>query len=454
MVKQIIRTAAILLLAAVPAMAQTADAEPLTLTEAVRMALDENPAMRAAGAGQSMARARLSQARDTWFPQIQLSGRYTDGDNPVYVFGSLLEQGRFGAEHFDPAFLNNPDKLANYRASLDVRLAIFDQLRRFTANQQARVGVDQAAAQVELARQQLRYGVTQAYYGVLLAEAAKEVADEAVLTAEADVKRIRDSFETGLIVESDSLAAEVQLAEIRQQQIAASGNVAVAHAGLNAALGVDEPSRHVLAGSLTHPDFTVPEAGAAIEVALAERPEVRIARLSERASALGARAAAGQFLPRVDGFASVGASGTELTTDARDSIVGAVVTLNLHDPGRIGRLAEARAAHSYATAERERVESQVRLETIQARERFLAARDRVGVARRAADQAQEAHRIVGDRYHSGLTTITELLRADTARLAARMRMIAAQADYATGYANLLLATGKLDDIATLDSRSN
>ncbi|MHB9001174.1 MAG: TolC family protein [Thermoanaerobaculia bacterium] len=452
--KRILRTAVVFLVAAMPAMAQTPDAPPLTLTEAVRIALDGNPAMRAAGAGQSMAQARLSQARDTWLPQVQLSGRYTDGDNPVYVFGSLLEQGRFGAEHFDPAFLNSPEKLENYRASLDVRLAIFDQLRRYAANKQARVGVDQAEAQVELARQQMRYGVTQAYYGVLLAEAAKEVADEAARTAEAEVKRIRDSFETGLIVQSDYLAAEVQLADIRQQQIAATGNVAVAHAAFNSALGINEPRRHTLAGTLTQASLPVPDESEAIATALAERPEIRIARLTERASELGARAAAGQFLPRLDGFASFGASGTELTTDGSDSIIGAVVTLNIHDPGRIGRLAEARAAQRYANAERERLESQVRLEAVQARERLVAANDRVAVAQRAVDQAQEAYRIVGDRYHSGLTTITELLRADTARLAARMRLIAAQADYATGYANLLLATGKLEDISTLDSRSN
>lgn len=439
--------------AAAPLSAQTGQ-PPLTLAEAVRVALEANPAMRAVDAGEEMARARLNQARSTWLPQIQTSARYTDGDNPVYVFASLLEQGIFGPQHFDPAFLNDPPKLENWRTSLDLRMAVFDQLRRYTMNQQARIGVDAAAAQVEFARQQMRYGVTQAYYGVLLAEAAKQVADEAARAAEAEVKRIRDMHDTGLIVQSDLLAAEVHLAEIRQQQIAASGNVGVAHAALNAALGTGGTERRPLAGALTAADLQPLDEDAAIASALANRADARMARLNERAGQLGVRSAAGQYLPRVDAFASFGASGSDITTDGSDSIIGAVVTLNIHDPGRLGRLAEAKAASRAASAERERLENQVRLEALQARERFLAASQSVRVAETSVDQANEALRIVTDRYHAGLTTITELLRADTAKLMAQMRLVAARADYHTGYANLLLATGQLDDIARLEPQTN
>ena len=70
------------------------------------------------------------------------------------------------------------------------------------------------------------------YYGVLLAQSKVVVADEAIQIARADLKRIRDRFETGLVVRSDLLAAEVQLSEFRQQKIEAIGELAISASGL------------------------------------------------------------------------------------------------------------------------------------------------------------------------------------------------------------------------------
>jgi outer membrane protein TolC len=53
---------------------------------------------------------------------------------------------------------------------------------------------------------------------------------------------------------------------------------------------------------------------------------------------------------------------------------------------------------------------------------------------------------VQDRYHEGLTTITEVLRAETALVRARMNVLAARHDYYIGYANVLLTSGRLTDV--------
>jgi outer membrane protein TolC len=50
---------------------------------------------------------------------------------------------------------------------------------------------------------------------------------------------------------------------------------------------------------------------------------------------------------------------------------------------------------------------------------------------------------VQDRYQAGLTTITEVLRAETTFVRARMSLLAARYDHYIGYANVLLVTGRL-----------
>ena len=64
-------------------------------------------------------------------------------------------------------------------------------------------------------------------------------------------------------------------------------------------------------------------------------------------------------------------------------------------------------------------------------------------ARDAADQAKESLRIVQNRYEAGLTTVTELLRAQTAQLDATTGYLAALQDWQVARAQLERAAGVL-----------
>jgi Outer membrane protein len=86
------------------------------------------------------------------------------------------------------------------------------------------------------------------------------------------------------------------------------------------------------------------------------------------------------------------------------------------------------------------------METVTAWNRENAARQQLDVATTAVGQAEAAARIVQDRYENGLTTITEMLRAQTALVGARLALLAARHQTITGYAELLRSTGGLRDI--------
>jgi outer membrane protein TolC len=418
----------------------------LTLPAAVDIALRTNPLTRAARSSRELADAGLQEARAGRFPILSFNQTTIRGNNPVFVFGSLLEQGRFGAQNFDPRFLNNPDPLTNVRTSLTFRLPLFDQRQTESRVNQARIGQQQADWEREWVEQQLRFEVLRAYYGVLVAGSKKEVADEAVNTAEADVKRIRDLVDTGIVVQSDLLSAEVQLAEFRQQSIQAEGELITAQAALNTVLGVAVSASQKIAGSLAEKTFATGSQAELIQLALERRPDLARATLALKASKEKTRGARGEYLPRVDGFGTYGASGSNLTSGSADYTVGASVTFTLFDAGRSARVNQARAAENRAAAEAERVASQIRFEAVRAYQNFISARERVAVAAKAVDQAKETLRIVQDRYQAGLTTITEVLRAETAFVRARMSMLASRYDHYLGYASVLLASGRLTSV--------
>ena len=418
----------------------------LTLSSAVDKALKNNPLIRMTLSGREIADAQLREARAGWFPLLQFSETFTRGNNPVFVFGSLLEQARFGPQNFQISALNNPDPLSNFRTALNLRQTLFDQLQTYTRVTQARLGQQQADLQKAMVEQQVRFEVIRSYYGILVAHAKKDVAEEAVKMAESDVKRTRDRFQSGLVVESDLLAAEVQLAEFRQQQIDAEGDVAIAYAALNTVLGLPVDTSQKVTGELADKRFEAEKKEELIRLALLHRPDYVRSGYNIQSNKEGVAGAKREYLPRLDLFGNYGMSGKDLSSGSSDYTIGASLTFNIFDAGRSARISKARAAESMATAEQEHLANQIRLEVVRAYQQHVSARERLAVAGQVIDQATETHRIVQNRYREGLTTITEVLRAETALVRSRLNLVAARYDHYVSYAHVLLSVGKLTDI--------
>ena len=107
------------------------------------------------------------------------------GNQPVFVFSSLLAQRQFTAADFALAALNHPDALDNFRAAVTVEQPLFDGVARANITV-ARIGHEMAGANRQVVDHDLAASVTEAYGRVLVAAAARQSADAAVETARAD----------------------------------------------------------------------------------------------------------------------------------------------------------------------------------------------------------------------------------------------------------------------------
>jgi outer membrane protein TolC len=419
----------------------------LSLSRAVEIALNSNPQTRVAQATRQLASSEMEQARAMRFPLVQVTESFTRSNNPVFVFGSLLEQGRFTSSNFELNALNYPHSINNFRTAFTLRLPVFDQRVAATRTKQAALGEEQADQQAELTAQQIRFAVIRSYYGLLLAEARLNVAEEAVENAEADVKRVRDLFESGIVVQSDLLAAEVQLAEFRQEQIEQAGAVHIALAALNTTLDLPLETPHQPSDELVARDFKQEPLDLFLEQALKSRPEYLQATLRSRTTQIAIHGARSEWLPRVDLFVTAGNSSHKLVSGSGDYATGANVTFNVFDAGRKGRIREAQAHREIALAEESQLANEIRLQVVRAFREHHAAREKLVVAAGISTKAAENLRIIQDRYQVGLTTITEVLRSETAVVRARVGILTARHDEYLAYASLLLATGQLRSIS-------
>lgn len=397
-----------------PARAQTR----LTLADAMARARAESPAARAAASAAREAAWRVPQARAGYLPRVDLLETWQRGNHPVFVFSSRLAQRRFGLADFAVDALNRPDPVDNLRTALTVEQTIWDGGLTRLEVERARLGREAAAAGRDRAGQDLALAAAEAYTRVLAADAALGAARAAVEAAEADLARARHRRDAGLATEADVLAVEVHLAEMREGAIRAQADAEIARASLNAAIGAPLDAAFELDAAV--PPETPLDLLALESEAIQARPEARQAALGVSLAANARRAARAAFLPQVGVQGVWEANGASPGGQVASWALGAQVRLNLfRGLADQARLAEAAEAEVREVAERERLEAAIRVEVRAAAARLQAARARAEVARTALAQARESQRIIRDRYESGLSTVTDLLRAAQAVLQAQ-----------------------------------
>jgi len=421
-------------------------APELRLSEAVKTALEKHPALRAAGHQAEAAASGVEQARAGFFPRVDLSEGFSRSDNPVYVFGSLLNQGRFTSADFAVDKLNHPDPITNWRTNLSGSVPLFLGGRTILGYQQAQLGRIAAEQGRLRAEHEVIFGVIRAYSAVLLSREAMATVQAAVRTAEANLAAAESRYEAGLVVASDALAARVRLGRLREEAIAAENHVRLSQAALNEAMGLPLDQAHRLTGQLDLPPALSEQLDALEASARTQRPDYRQVDLEVQRLEKDVLRAKGAILPTMHLMGNYEINNYRFASDGQDSwSVGVVLNLNLFNGGGDrARIVEAQAIHQRAIAQRERVANAIGLEVHDAFLAFQTARERVGVAREAVAQAEESLRIVQDRYDAGLTTIVELLDSEMALTAARTNLSRTLYDATVSQARLDLSLGRLD----------
>ena len=191
-----------------PAAAQT----PLSLTDALARARAHNPDAGSSAAAEREAEQRVTQARAGYWPRVDVAESWQRGNQPVFVFGSLLAQRQFTAADFALGALNHPDAIDNFRAAVTVEQSLFDGATGANVTV-AGIGHEVATAARRMVDHDLAASVTDAYGRVLAAVGARQSADAVVETARADRENRR-----GRTHAIDRLGSS-DLTEIRHQSV-------------------------------------------------------------------------------------------------------------------------------------------------------------------------------------------------------------------------------------------
>jgi TolC family type I secretion outer membrane protein len=417
----------------------------LGMPDAIRAAVVNNPAVLEATSLVSASSDKLTQAKSGFFPQVYASAGYTRTTSPLWAFGNTLNQGRITSEDFNPDSLNDPEAVDNFGLTLSAIWSIYDSGQTWYGVRQAEMGRTAAGHVLDRSTQEVISQTVSAYNGVLLSRDHLDTILLALKTAEATEAMIRSRFESGFIVKSDLLQTRVHIANLTQQRLQAESRAAVARAGLCAAMGVGADTPFELAGELSRTAATPGSLEEWLETAMMTRPDLKAIREQESIFDAEIGKARSSRLPSVALSAEYGTNSDTFGDGHDNYTVGAVVSMNLFSGFRVsGKIAEASESLKQVQARKSGLELKISIETRSAYYQAQSTWEQIRVAESAVSQAEEALRIVKDRYETDLVTIVELLNAELALQQARTNRLQAIHDYNNAKADLFLAAGTLD----------
>ena len=390
--------------------------KPLGMEEAVRIALDENPQLKAVCYELKVRDAQKMRARSLFLPKLDIEQVFLRSNNPVTVFMEKLNQELFSQEDFSISHLNDPSPRTDWGTKFILTQPLFNGGREYIGHALAKKAYEIAGLKKEAILNLVIYRVKRAYMEALLKMKMRKVVEKALDTSRKNLELARRRYLAGTALKSDVLAAEARLMRLDQELATARAEEQTATNRLNSIMARPQGAKWVLDEDALLCDLEPRSMDYWVMEARRHRPELKIAQRLVDMAEIEKRGAKLHFLP------SINLKGNyELHSEDPFSANGeswslmAVASFNLFNgmKDKAG-LIEAGANLERAKAQKTRAEIDTEFQVRSAYNAYLAARKAIGAAKKEVIHAREALRLLRKRYAQGLALMVEVLGAEDA----------------------------------------
>ena len=421
----------------------------ITLDDALKIALSENPTIKVAEQQIEVKKISKDEAWQSLLPSADFNGtiQYT-------VLASVMKM-----EMPDPAtgelkvseFKMGRDNTSTWNGQFQVSLPLFAPTVYATMNL-TESDLENAVEQSRSSKLDLVNQVTKAYYQVILAQDSYDVLCKSYEQAEKNFNVVNSLYELGGTSEYDKISAEVQLRSLNPTVIQARNAVTLAKLQLMVLMGIDPETEIEIEGSLEdYEEQLYVEALGSSNYSLENNTNMRQLKLNETMLNQTLKVQKQNFLPTI---ALAGTYSLQSLYNENwnmfdyDWLKSSSIVLSLSVPiFRMGNFTKLRSTKLQISQLNENIAYTEKQLNIQARsyvDNMKANAEQVASNREAIEQAEKGREIASKRYEIGKGTILELNNSE-------VQLTQAKLTYSQSIYNYLAAKADLDKVLGNDS---
>jgi outer membrane protein len=414
-----------------------------TMSSALARAYAGNPDLNQQRAGVRATDENLPRASALWRPTANATGQfgynYLDFAASGAALGATGVSGAGGTGGGRLRRGSDPGTLG-----LSITQNLFNGNRTVNGIRQAESNVFGARETLRNTEQSVLQSAATAYMNVLRDTAILDLRKNNIIVLEEQLRQTRDRFTVGEVTRTDVAQAESSLASARSDYFTAQAILQTSIADYRRVIGVEpatlEPAR-TIESLLPH------TLGVAVQLALAEHPEVQAALHAADAAALQVKLVEGELYPTLNLVGSVqnnynfqGIPGDRLLNA---SIVGQL-TVPIYEGGEVyARARQAKETLGQARLQADLLRDSVRAAVVSSWGRLDTARAVIQSSKAAVKSNEIALDSIRQEAAVGQRTTFDILFQQQQLLNARVVLVSAQRDRVVASYAVMAAIGRL-----------
>ena len=413
-----VMAAAFLMVLALPCLTQESVQGPVSLKEAIDIALRNQVSLLTGQNNVDIAKNRLVQSRSSYYPQVSITNN---------TFRASVDD-RLGRSDNGTALIVSQNIYDSGFREADVQGSVY--------------GVRETQYALQRTAQAVVFNVSLDYYEVLRSKRLAEVQESDVKYNEELRKQIEANVEAGKSARADVLPVIAQLANAQVNLLRARNAIRTSLVQLQNTMGLFPQPGFDVQEVQDVPEPKVVSLEDYKQQALTQRPDVYGAEAGTGAARVATRTAGLFLYPRFQVSADYlqGITGDIVSNDA--SITGSIV-FDVFDGGaNRAAFRQAQEAQANAVVQEEQLRKDITSDVEQAYLNLTNARERLAVSQVSLDAAQSNYVAQRERYREGIAITLDLLNAQVQLITAQSNLIQARYDYYDAIAQMEFASGQ------------
>lgn len=417
--------------------AQAQDTLRVTLQDAVRIALSDNPTIKVAGQEIQLKKEARREAYAGLFPEASLVGSYSRAikKQSFAMMGEVIEVGTDNT----------------YSGGLSVSLPVFAPAL-YKSISLTETDVNLAVEKSRASRLDMVNQVTKAFFQLLLAQDSYEVLLKSYKQSEDNYNVVKAKYEQGAVSEYDKISADVQMRSLKPTVVSARNGVNLANLQLKVLMGMEADVKVAVEGNLKDYEMSMftrqamPRPDNLVNNSTLKQLELNALQLKQTLKLQYTN-----FMP------TLSASFQYMYTSMNDnfkfkeydwrpySTIGLNLSIPLFKGSNFTQLKQTRIQMKQLEENRINIERQLTMQATSYLDNMAASTEQVVSNKEAVYQAEKGRTIAEKRYEVGKGTILELNSSEVALTEAQLTYNQSIYDYLVAKADLDLVLG-IDEV--------
>lgn len=403
----------------------------LTLDEALKIALSDNPTIKVADQDIELKKVSAKEAWQSLLPTVDLNGTitYTIKTATMNIGGNQVKMGN--------------DASNTWNGALNVSLPLYAPAV-YRTMKMTQDDIELAAEKSRASRLDLINQVTKAYYQLMLAQDSYAVLQKSYSYSEENYEVVKAKFEQGSVSEYDKISAEVQMRNMKPNVVSAANAVNLAKTQLKVLLGIGDPELEVeVQDNLKNYEQTVHAHDPLQQVSLEQNTTLRQFTFNEKLLNHSLRIQKSAFIPTLalnyqyqyqalfnQNFQFWNYNWTPSST------LALTLSIPLYHADNFTKMKTIRIQQQQLAENRVNTERQLNMQVQTYLDNMQASNEQMVSNKESVAQAEKGLLIAQKRYDVGRGTILELNSSEVALTQAELTYNQAIYDYLTARADL------------------